>query len=144
MGDDYAPYWARRGDVVELQKPLVRGKPTKLVEMPISWHLDDYPHFEYLRIPNSVQQGSMNARDVLQNWSDEFLYMTRAVEDWGVVTYTFHPFVSGRGYRMLILEELITRLVGMNAVFFAMEDAVEEWLKRPAGRKLATKRSSPH
>ena len=27
--------------------------------------------------------------------------------DWGVLTYTFHPFVIGRGHRMLMLERLI-------------------------------------
>jgi peptidoglycan/xylan/chitin deacetylase (PgdA/CDA1 family) len=140
MGDDYAPYWARRGDVAELQKPMVMGRPTKLVEMPISWHLDDYPHFEFLRTPNYILQGLMNARGVLQNWTDEFLYMTRAVEDWGVLTYTFHPFVIGRGYRMLILEELITKLLEMGAVFLAMEDAAEEWLKRSGRKKPALKR----
>ena len=144
MGGDYEPYWARRGDRAELQKPLVLGKPTKLVEMPISWHLDDYPHFEFLRTPNYVLPGLMNARGVLQNWSDEFLYMTRAVEDWGVLTYTFHPFVIGRGHRMLILEELITRLLEMGAVFLTMEDAVGEWLKRPSGRKSALKRRARH
>jgi hypothetical protein len=105
--------------------------------MPISWHLDDYPHFEFLRTPNYILQGLMNARGVLQNWTDEFLYMTRAVPDWGVLTYTFHPFVIGRGYRMLILEELITKLIEMDAVFLAMEDAVEEWLGRQAPRRRA-------
>ena len=134
MGDDYQPYRARRGDVIELHKPLLRGEPTTLVEMPISWSLDDYPHFEFLRMPNYVLPGLMNARGVLQNWSDEFLYMTRTVEDWGVLTYTFHPFVIGRGHRMLILEELITRLLNMDAVFLAMEDAVEEWLARSGGK----------
>jgi peptidoglycan/xylan/chitin deacetylase (PgdA/CDA1 family) len=142
MGDDYEPYWARRGDVVELHEPLVLGKPTKLVEMPISWSLDDYPHFEFLRTPSYVLQGLMNARGVLQNWSDEFLYMTRVVQDWGVLTYTFHPFVIGRGHRMLILEKLITRLLEMNAAFLAMEDAVGEWLTR-SGEKKAEKKSAP-
>jgi peptidoglycan-N-acetylglucosamine deacetylase len=133
MGDDYQPYWARRGDIVELQKPMVLGAPTKLVEMPISWHLDDYPHFEFLRTPDYVLPGLMNARGVLQNWSDEFLYMTQSVEDWGVLTYTFHPFVIGRGHRMLILEELIANLLRMGAVFLTMEDAVAEWLANPPG-----------
>lgn len=144
MGGDYEPYWARHGDQAELQKPLVLGKPTRLVEMPISWHLDDYPHFEFVRTPNSVLPGLMNGRGVLQNWTDEFLYMTRAVEDWGVLTYTFHPFVIGRGHRMLILEELITRLLEMGAVFLAMEDAVGEWLKRPGGGKAASRHRARH
>ena len=141
MGDDYEPYRARRGDIVELHEPLVLGEPTRLVEMPISWSLDDYPHFEFLRTPSHVLQGLMNARGVLQNWSDEFLYMTRAVPDWGVLTYTFHPFVIGRGHRMLILEKLIGRLVKMNAVFLAMEDAVDEWLARSGEKKTRKKRA---
>jgi len=134
MGDDYQPYWARRGDIVELERPLVLGEPTKLIEMPISWHLDDYPHFEFLRTPNHILPGLMNARGVLQNWSDEFLYMTQAVADWRVLTYTFHPFVIGRGYRMLILEELITDLLRRGAVFLSMEDAAGEWLAGQAPR----------
>ncbi len=143
MGDDYQPYWARRGDVVALHEPLVLGAPTTLVEMPISWSLDDYPHFEFLRTPTHVLPGLMNARGVLQNWSDEFLYMTRAVRDWGVLTYSFHPFVIGRGHRMLILEKLIARLVKRNAVFLAMEDAVGEWLARSDGKKRPGKKAAP-
>ena len=45
MGHDYLPYRVRQGDVVELEKPFRFGRPTKLIEMPISWSLDDYPAF---------------------------------------------------------------------------------------------------
>jgi len=48
MGHDYLPYRARQGDVIELEKPAILGRETKLVEMPISWTLDDYPHFEFV------------------------------------------------------------------------------------------------
>jgi hypothetical protein len=41
---------------------------------------------------------------------------------------------------MLILEELITKLLEMDAMFLAMEDAVEEWLKRAGGAKRPAKR----
>ena len=40
----------------------------------------------------------MNANGVLQNWLDEFYYLADHL-DWGVITYTFHPFVIGRGHR---------------------------------------------
>ena len=30
--------------------------------------------------------------------------------DWGVLTYTMHPYVIGRGYRMLALEDLVDKL----------------------------------
>src|SRR4029450_9464073 len=66
MGHDYDCYFARQGDVAELKKPFVRGRTTRLIEMPISWSLDDYPHFEYMRNPNgSIQAGLMNANKVL-------------------------------------------------------------------------------
>jgi len=41
MGADYIPYRARRGDTVELGKPYGFGEETALIEMPISWSLDD-------------------------------------------------------------------------------------------------------
>ena len=49
MADDYTPYRVRQGDVIELEAPGVFGPATKLIEMPISWTLDDYPHFEFIR-----------------------------------------------------------------------------------------------
>ncbi len=70
----------------------------------------------------------MPAGGVLQNWVDDFDYMTRTV-DWGVLTYTCHPFVIGRGHRMMMLERLIEALQGFNAVFMTMEDAVNAWLR---------------
>jgi len=129
MGDDYMPYRVRRGDVIELQAPAVFGAPTRLIEMPISWSLDDYPHFEYVRLPNAIAPGLMNANGVLSNWVDDFLYMKREC-DWGVLTYTFHPFVIGRGHRMLLLERLIERLAHEGAEFMAMEDAVRLYDER--------------
>ena len=133
MGNDYDCYYARQGDVAELMKPLVRGHETALVEMPISWSLDDYPAFEYMRLPNgSVQQGLMNATAVLENFVDDFTYMTR-VCDYGILTYTFHPHVIGRGHRMMMLERLIQRLIEGGAVFMTMEDAMQDWLARRQG-----------
>ena len=48
----------------------------------------------------------MNANSVLDNWINDFVYMQQYV-DWGILTYTFHPFVIGRGHRMLVLEKLL-------------------------------------
>ena len=134
MGHDYDCYFARQGDVVELKKPIVRGRQTKLVEMPISWSLDDYPHFEYMRQPNgAVQQGLMNAAGVLENFVDDFTYMTRVQPEFGILTYTFHPHVIGRGHRMMMLERLILRLLEGGALFMTMEQALQEWLARRGG-----------
>ncbi len=122
MGDDYTPYRVRQGDVITLEQPARFGKATKLIEMPISWSLDDYPHFEYVRMPNAIAPGLANASAVLENWIDDFLYMKETME-WGVITYTFHPFVIGRGHRMIALEKLIQRLRREGATFMTMEAA---------------------
>jgi len=55
MGNDYMPYYARQGDVIQLDQPAQRGAVTSLVEMPISWTTDDAPHFEYMRTGNAVR-----------------------------------------------------------------------------------------
>jgi peptidoglycan-N-acetylglucosamine deacetylase len=134
MGHDYLPYQARENDVVRLEEATTYGKATRLVEMPISWSLDDYPAFEYMRQPNVLQAGLMNANLVMENWFDDFAYM-RDHYDWGVVTYTCHPHIIGRGHRMLMMAKLIERLHGAGAIFLTMEQAVEEYRKKfPSGR----------
>jgi peptidoglycan/xylan/chitin deacetylase (PgdA/CDA1 family) len=125
MGADYWPYRARRGDHVALGEPYRNGEQTTLIEMPISWSLDDYPHFEFVRTATTVLPGLQSPRTVMENWFDEFRYMQKSV-DWGVLTYTMHPYVIGRGYRMLALEDLVAKLAAAGAVFMTMEDAARE------------------
>jgi peptidoglycan/xylan/chitin deacetylase (PgdA/CDA1 family) len=134
MGHDYLPYQARAGDVVTLQEPIRYGADTALVEMPISWSLDDYPVFEYMRTPTGANPGLANAQQVGANWLADFEYMAQH-DDWGVLTYTFHPHVIGRGHRLMMLETLIGHLKARGAIFLAMEDAVAEYrTKYPSGR----------
>jgi peptidoglycan-N-acetylglucosamine deacetylase len=125
MGADYLPYRARCNDVAKIGEPFKFGEPTALIEMPISWSLDDFPHFEFLRTPSTVLASMQPASAVMQNWLDEFLYMKKAV-DWGVLTYTMHPYVIGRGYRMLALEDMVDKLCKEGAVFMTLEDAARE------------------
>ena len=129
MGNDYTPYRVRRGDVITLEEPAVFGEPTPLIELPISWSLDDYPHFEFLRTKETILPGLQNANQVLDNWIAEFEYMKKAV-DWGVLTYTFHPFVIGRGYRMMMLEKLLRALSDGGATFTTMAAAAAEYAER--------------
>jgi peptidoglycan/xylan/chitin deacetylase (PgdA/CDA1 family) len=129
MANDYTPYRARRGDVIEMEKPAAFGAPTRLIEIPVSWSLDDYPHFEFVRTPNAVLPGLMSANGVLANWIDDFLYMKRETA-WGVLTCTFHPFVIGRGHRMLMLERLVERLAAEGAEFVTMETVAARYDER--------------
>lgn len=87
---------------------------------------------QFMRGQNFVLPGLMNAANVLGNWLDDFLYMTRNA-DWGVLTYTCHSFVIGRGRLMLMLERLVQALVDMGAVFLTIGEAVDEVLSRRVG-----------
>jgi peptidoglycan/xylan/chitin deacetylase (PgdA/CDA1 family) len=131
MGDDYTPYYARQGDVIELEQVPTFGEPSALVEMPIHWSTDDSPHFEFVRTAESVRQGLKSARSVEQNWLNDFLYMRTAVE-WGVLTYTCHPFIIGRGHRIMMLERLIRRMKDEGAVFQRIDETVQEFRQRSA------------
>ncbi len=125
MGDDYTPYRVRRGDRCDPDGPYQFGEATALVEMPISWATDDYPHFEFVRAPGSILQGLHAPETVMACWRDEFRYMQETA-DWGVLTYTCHPFVIGRGYRMLWFQRFVDDLAAAGAVFLTLEDAAAE------------------
>jgi peptidoglycan-N-acetylglucosamine deacetylase len=129
MGDDYTPYYARQGDVIELTRAAQFGKRGDLVEMPIHWSTDDSPHFEFVRTEQSLRQGLQNARSVEENWTHDFMYMRDTVE-WGVLTYTCHPFIIGRGHRIMMLERLIQSMKADGAVFQRIDETVEEFRQR--------------
>ena len=118
MGHDCRPYAARSGDRIEAGQPVHFGVPTALVELPISWSLDDYPHLEMHR-----SGGLMHAPSVFDNWLGDFLYM-RDHEASGVLTYTCHPFVIGRGHRMRALAQFVQRLKAEGAEFVTAEEAI--------------------
>lgn len=135
MGHDYLPYRPRSGDAVPLLEPASFGTSVDLIEIPVSWSLDDYIHYEWsVMSGGTLNQGLMSWRAVLDNWTADFDYMTRT-HDWGVTTYTFHPFVSGRGHRMTAMEALIRHVRDGGAEFATMAEIAEDAADRlgPAG-----------
>ena len=127
MGHDYLPYRVRQQDIIKLHDPMQFGEETSLIEMPISWSQDDHPHFE---MRNDLRRsGHRNATSVMENWIDDFVYMTRYT-DWGIITYTCHPYVIGRGHRMLMLERFVTKLRALGAEFMSMENAARLYDER--------------
>ena len=129
MGHDYQAYYARTGDQVFDEEPMVFGELTKLVELPVSWSLDDHPHFEFYRSGDAVMPGLRNASGVLENWLDDFRFLLQL--EAGVMTVTCHPYVSGRGHRMLMLERFIVTLKELGAGFCSAIEAVERFDRAP-------------
>ncbi|MCA0424665.1 MAG: polysaccharide deacetylase [Proteobacteria bacterium] len=127
MGSEYEPYWCRVGDKWSKTEPWKFGKPVDLVEVPVSWLLDDFPHFEYVVAPGYVNPGFKNPRDVLKMWTDEFDYLYDRIGS-GVFNLTMHPQVIGRGGRMLLLEAFIEHVSGRDGVTFGtLESYVRKW-----------------
>ena len=127
MADDFSPYWVRTGDQLHTDRAVEFGQPIDLVEMPVSWVLDDFPHFEFLRYPNVVFPGLSAGSKVEEIWRDEFAFMHRDVPN-GVFTLTMHPEIIGRGYRILMLERLIDWMASHEDTTFArINDTAEAW-----------------
>lgn len=117
MGSEYEPYWCRVGDQWSTTEPWKFGTPVDLVELPVSWLLDDFPHFEYVSLPGETHPATMSPRELLQIWIDEFDYLYDRIGS-GVFTVTMHPQVIGRGARMLLLEGLIAHVKDKEGVSF--------------------------
>jgi peptidoglycan/xylan/chitin deacetylase (PgdA/CDA1 family) len=130
MADDFRLYWCREGDVPHKDRAFEFGKEIDLVEMPISWLLDDFPYFEF---DGRTRTGNAPASRVQEIWQDEFDYMAEHVPG-GVYTLTMHPQVIGRGYRMMMLERLVKHMLARGAVFRRMGDVAEEWRTANGGR----------
>jgi peptidoglycan-N-acetylglucosamine deacetylase len=77
--------------------PAVGGRA--IVEIPVSWVLDDAPYFMF-----TGQRSIQPPGPVLQGWITEFEGITEAR---GVTNFTFHPQIIGRPSRLACLRELM-------------------------------------
>jgi peptidoglycan/xylan/chitin deacetylase (PgdA/CDA1 family) len=135
MHRDFEPYYVRVGDswtpidysassAHDWMKPLVRGRETDLVEIPANWYLDDLPPMMFIKTsPNS--HGFVNPRQLEEMWRDQFDWVYRE-QDYGVVTFTVHPDVSGRPQVLLMLERLIAHINGHEGVRWATFDEIAD------------------
>lgn len=129
MGDDFSPSWCRVGDRHQPDGPFLFGDPVDLVELPVSWILDDFPHFEYVSLrPDGLRLPGLSAATKVEEiWRDEFTFLLREVPG-GTMTLTMHPQTIGRGHRMLMLERLIAFFRSHPGVGFStLADAAERF-----------------
>ena len=126
MGNDFHPYWCRQGDRFDLESPYHFGEQVDLVEMPVTWGLDDFPAFEYVSLPNKLYPGLRTPDDVFSIWMGDFDYMCQHVTG-GVFILTMHPQVIGRGHRMLFLDKLLRHMLEAGTNFVRMVDYVDNW-----------------
>ncbi|WP_349826867.1 polysaccharide deacetylase family protein [Brevibacterium litoralis] len=130
MGQDYRPYFARQGDRIHADRPTEFGQVAEVVELPVTWTLDDYPQVEYLKTPAGVMPGPKTAKELFESFHDDWTYMRRIDPD-GFHMVTMHPQVTGRGQRMLHFEDYLDRLVDEGAQFVTCEQIARDFLADP-------------
>ena len=123
MGGDFLPYYLRSGDRWSSDEPYVFGETTSLVEVPVSWALDDVPHFELI-------PGLFNAlaspEQVVASWRDEVDYLVDHLPA-GTFTLTMHPECIGRAHRLVHLERLVAHIAGRGVAFASVGDVVRDF-----------------
>jgi peptidoglycan/xylan/chitin deacetylase (PgdA/CDA1 family) len=124
MGNDFNAYYVRSGDRWSLDAPFQFGQITDLVELPVTWGLDDFPAFEF---SPRFSEGYRAPSAVEEIWRGDFDYALRHC-DGGIFTLTLHPEVIGRGHRLTMLERLVDHIRAQPGVAFAtMGDYATRW-----------------
>lgn len=114
MGRDFEPY--RPCNVtVHREEPNEFGPPSSVLELPVSWFMDDFPALDH--VPG-VLAGLMSTDSVFARWRDNFDYCYDNVPG-GVVIHTVHGLVSGRAHVNMTLERFIKHMVDKGDVWFA-------------------------
>ena len=121
MADDYRPYRIRSGDRHSTTDGTTWGEPSGLVEVPVYWAMDDWPHFE----PGPGRSGLSAPSAVLEIWTEELRYAHDHAPG-GLVMVTMHPECIGRGHRMAMLEHFIDAASTLDGVVFERLDAIVE------------------
>ena len=110
---------------------FIEHKPSgrSLVEIPGRWELDDYASLAYQRHPDFPAGLDRIAPydTTLDNWKREFDGSHR---DGLCITTLFHPKVSGKPGRILLLEQLLQHMRAADGVWFATCGEVAQWWRR--------------
>jgi len=100
---------------------LANGKATGLIELPISWIVDDYPYY------GENGDGSLPSPEaVFQIYKDEF---DTAYREKTLFILTNHPHISGHGSRVAQLDKLITYMKSKPGVWFGTLEQIAKYLK---------------
>jgi len=123
MAGDVHPYRVRRDDRHSVVNGTAWGRESALLEVPISWALDDWPHFE--PNPATGRDGLSAPSKVLEIWTGELRWAWEH-EPGGLLTITMHPECIGRGHRLRMLEAFIAEAKSLDGVVF---DRLDRYLE---------------
>lgn len=112
------------------------GPEIELVEVPVSWSLDDFIQLEFVSSPGVFLPGAHNPKDLEVRWLADLDFAAEEVPG-GVYTMTFHPEVIGRGARIRIVENMIQRAREHGAEFATPATVAERWARTAPARQAS-------
>jgi peptidoglycan/xylan/chitin deacetylase (PgdA/CDA1 family) len=118
MGRDFSPYHPRPVLSVDREAGNTFGPPSPVVEIPVTWFLDDFPALE--TFPRGGAPGATET--VLQRWEDHFDFAYHRGGD--VVTIAVHPQTIGRAHAFLMLEGFVEHVQRHDGAYFTGLDDV--------------------
>jgi len=98
------------------------GENAKLLEIPVTWLLDDWEQFAFSAEPK-IGYSIEEPDKVYRLWKSEFdgLY-----EEGGCFVLTMHPQLIGRSSRIRMLENLIKYMMSKSGIWFTTLNEIEE------------------
>lgn len=123
MGREFEPYHPRPVEV-HYESASLFGPPSPLLEIPVSWYLDDWPAVEYVprSQPHLGDWRAMHAR-----WREIFDYAYERVPN-AVYTLTIHPQTSGRSHHLAGLETFLSSIRERPDVWWCtLSDVYDAW-----------------
>lgn len=100
------------------------GKPTGLVELPVTWVQDDAPYFS--------RTGALPSPELIfAVYKDEF---DMAYQEGTMVMLTMHPHVSGRRSRAVHLAKLLDYMKSKPGVWFATGEQIANYVKQQGSK----------
>jgi peptidoglycan/xylan/chitin deacetylase (PgdA/CDA1 family) len=123
MGREFEPYHPRRVKV-NWESASEFEPPSRILEIPVSWYLDDWPAMEH--VPGAAR--GLGDHEVMHDrWKSIFDY-ARGLGTPAVYPLTIHPQCSGRSHIVAMLERLIGYMSSFDDVWFAsLSDVYDCW-----------------
>jgi peptidoglycan-N-acetylglucosamine deacetylase len=107
MGRDFEAYRPRPVVTIDRERGNIFGPPSPVLELPVSWFLDDFPALEH-----QPRGGVMGSTDTLfARWKDHFDFAYERVPG-GVFTLTVHPQTIGRAHAFMMFERFVDYVIG--------------------------------
>ena len=117
-------------NLMDADLPYVHKDPPGLVELPVSWVLDDAAFFWFDE--ESWNKKIHSAASVKAIWQEEFV---AAHLDGGYLNLTMHPQIIGRPARIRMLDEFIVWVKSFDGVWMTTCGEVAEHMRQQSSRE---------